>query len=132
MSLLGIARPGGRHRVPSVRELQRHIAELQLSRRILKATAHRLAVENSRLERQLDAAGIALSGLSLDLEEEQQETARLRAALANATSVSAPATTRDITPDEQPMHPAGINVKPLWDALGIVPGNPDPAHVPGL
>lgn len=131
MSLLGIARPGGRHRGPTIRELQNYVRELQLSRRLLKATAHRLAVENSRLERQLDAAGIELFGARWDLEEAQREIAGLRAALANATSVSAPAAVRDIAPDDQPTSPTGINVKPLWDALGIVPGSTDPAHIPG-
>lgn len=132
MSIADIVRPGGKHRVPSVRELQRHIAELQLSRRILKATAHRLAVDNGRLERQLDAAGIELSGARWDLEEAQREITSLKAALANATSVTPRPAVRDIAPDDQPTSPTGINVRPLWDALGIVPGNTSPSHIPGL
>lgn len=109
MSLLGIARPGGRHRVPSARELQRYVTELQLSRRMLKATAHRLAVENGRLARQVDALGIERSGLLLDLETARQEGIRLRAALDNATSVSVSAGSRDIWPGEEPTHPIDVS-----------------------
>lgn len=132
MSLLGIARPLGKHRVPTIRELQRQITELQLSRRLLKATAHRLAVENGQLERDLDKAGIKLSGALYDLEEAQREITELRSALANATSVTTPPAVREVEPGDAPTSPTGINVRPLWDALGIVPGNTSPSHVPGL
>jgi hypothetical protein len=132
VSLADIVRPVGRHRGPTIRELQNYVRELQLSRRLLKMTAHRLAVENGRLERELDAAGIELSGVRLDLEEVQRENTALRARLANATSVTAPAAIRDIDPDDQPTSPTGFDVRPLWDALGIVPGSTSPTHVPGL
>lgn len=55
---------------------------------MLKAGMAQLAAENGQLQRQLDTAGIELSGARLDLEEAQQELAALRAALANATSAS--------------------------------------------
>ena len=89
MSLLDIARPGGRHRSATIRELHNRITALQTSRRELKATAARLAHDRQLLERQLDTAGIERSGLLLDLEEAQREIRSLRAALANATSASA-------------------------------------------
>ena len=109
MSLLGIPRPVGRHRGPTIRELQNYVRELQLSRRILKATAHRLAVENGWLERQLDTAGIELSGLRLDLDTARQEGIRLQAALDNATSVSVAAGSRNIWPGEEPTHPIDVS-----------------------
>jgi hypothetical protein len=130
VSLLGIARPHGRHRGATVRELQQHIAVLQVSRRELKAAMARLAAENHQLQRQLDGAGIELSGARLDLEEAQRENRSLRAALANATTVSISAGVRDITPGDEPTHPDGINVRPLWARLGIVPGSTDPTHIP--
>lgn len=139
MSLIDIARAPGRHRVLSIRELHRQIAELQSSRRLLKATAHQHAVEAGTLQRQLDAAGIEISGLLHDLDasetahaEAREEGSQLRAALANATSTSVPARQRDIEPGDEPTSPTGINVMPLWTALGIVPGNTSPSHVPGL
>ncbi|KOU17057.1 hypothetical protein [Streptomyces sp. WM6349] len=121
----------GQHRIPTVRELQNRITTLQASRYELKNLVGRLAHDRQQLERQLDAAGIELSGLRLDLEEAQQELTELRAALANATSVTAPAAVRNIDPGDLPTSPTGINVRPLWDALGIVPGNTSPSHAPG-
>ncbi|WP_030755494.1 hypothetical protein [Streptomyces sp. NRRL F-5135] len=53
------------------------------------------------------------------------------AADANATAVTVPASVRDTTAvDDQATHP--IDVRPLWDALGIraTPGNTSPAHIP--
>lgn len=128
MSLLGIARPRGRHRRLSPSEVtalhrQKDAATV--------AAIHYATLAEERLQ-QLDAAGIELSGALWDLEEAQREITSLKAALANATSVTPRPAIRDIAPDDQPTSPTGINVRPLWDALGIVPSNTSPAHVPGL
>lgn len=117
MSVLGIARPRGRHRRLSPSEV---------------TALHRQKDAATVAAIQLDAAGIRLSGALWDLEEAQREITSLKAALANATSITPRPATRDIDPDDQPTSPTGINVRPLWDALGIVPGNTSPAHIPGL
>lgn len=131
MSLLDIARARGRHRLLSPAEL---LAELTATRR-QKDSATIAAIKYATLAeerlQQLDAAGIEMSGLRYDLGEAQREIDGLRAALANATATSSPASQREVGPGDEPTSPTGINVRPLWDALGIVPGSADPAHVPG-
>lgn len=49
------------------------------------------------------------------------ELQELRAFKANATATSIPAGHRDVDPDDQPTHPTGIHVQPLWDALNVGP-----------
>lgn len=53
-----------------------------------------------------------------ELAADRAELLELRAFKANILAINAPAGTRDIDPDDQPTHPQGIDVKPLWDALG--------------
>ncbi|MGW1015638.1 hypothetical protein [Streptomyces niveus] len=77
-----------------------------------------LLAERNQLEQQLDTAGIELSGAREDLAEQNAELAALRAFKANTLAITVPATgSRDIETGEQPTEPAGINVRPLWDAL---------------
>lgn len=120
MSLLGIARPGGRHRSATIRELHNRITALQTSRRELKTTVARLAHDRHLLERQLDATGIELSGTRLDLEEAQREIRSLRAALANATSASALHLHAAVV-ETQPIPVVPLHLSPLAN----------PAHSPG-
>jgi predicted component of type VI protein secretion system len=48
----------------------------------------------------------------------EAEVRELRAELADARAITVPSWVRDIDPDDQPTHPAGIDVRPLWSALG--------------
>lgn len=132
MTRLGIARPLGLHRLPSRWQLVADLKACHRQKDAATVAAIKYATEAEERQQELDAAGITISGLLLGLEEAQRENAGLRAALANAAATSLPAGQREVEPDDQPTHPAGINVRPLWDALGIVPGSTDPAHVPGL
>jgi hypothetical protein len=68
-------------------------------------------VQRNQLEAQLDEAGIDLSGALHDLETAQRELTAVKAQLANATAVSAPAGRRDVATDDQPTVPV-----PLWRA----------------
>ncbi|GGU52161.1 hypothetical protein [Streptomyces lavendofoliae] len=83
--------------------------------------------ERNELEAQLDDAGIDLSGALEDLRAAEVELRELRAFKANTTAVSAPASTRDIDPGDQPTAPV-----PLWKAPIAGPVQPvrDPGHVP--
>ncbi|MFF2940850.1 hypothetical protein ACFVSQ_13505 [Streptomyces niveus] len=75
-------------------------------------------VERNQLEQQLDEAGIELSGAREDLAAQEVELRALRAFKANTLAITVPATgSRDIETGEQPTEPAGVNVRPLWDAL---------------
>lgn len=47
--------------------------------------------------------------------------APFEAAEANRNAVDIPPGVRDVDPDDQPTHPTGIHVQPLWDAHGIGP-----------
>lgn len=127
MSMLHIPRPRGRHRRCTPAEA----AALHRQKDAATPAAIKYATAATELQQQLDAAGVTISGLLWDQKEAQREIDGLRAALANATSVSTPAAVRDVAADEQPTSPTGVNVRPLWDALGIVRGSTSPSHVPG-
>ncbi|MFD5678401.1 hypothetical protein [Streptomyces sp. NPDC127040] len=112
MSILDIARAPGRHRGLSPAQLIRKIGRLERAVNRAKFTAITYATEatdlraeRDQLERQLDAAGIEVSGLRLDLDTARKEGIRLQAALDNATSVHVRAGIRDIDADDQPTHP---------------------------
>lgn len=125
MSLLYIARARGRHRHLSPAEL---LAELTATRR-QKDGATIAAIKYATLaeerQRQLDEAGITISGLLLDLEIARQEDIRLQAALDNATRVTVAASwTRDVSPGDEPTHPQGIDVSPLRARFGGVSTSP--------
>ncbi|GGJ87290.1 hypothetical protein GCM10011583_18540 [Streptomyces camponoticapitis] len=77
-----------------------------------------LRAERNQLGQQLDTARIELSGAREDLAAQTAELIALRAFKANVLAVSVPAVgTRQVEPDDRPTEPAGINVRPLWDAL---------------
>ncbi|MFE2140249.1 hypothetical protein ACFXA3_00520 [Streptomyces sp. NPDC059456] len=123
MSLADIVRPHGRHRGATIRELHNRIEALQTSRRVLKSNMAALAAENSLLQRQLDTAGIELSGARLDLETAEREGIRLQAALDNATRLSVRASwARDIDPGDEPTHP--IDVREIRARYGAASTNP--------
>ncbi|MEU8525305.1 hypothetical protein AB0C77_06830 [Streptomyces sp. NPDC048629] len=95
----------------------------QLRQELDEATCHLVAMATEidahkaaerRLEDQLDAAGIELSGLRLDLDHAQQQNRALEARLANLTAVSSPAGERDIDPGDEPTQP--VRVIPLHQA----------------
>ncbi|MFZ3473151.1 hypothetical protein ACODT3_10545 [Streptomyces sp. 4.24] len=120
-------------------QLLQKIARLERAVTRAKFTAITYATEAAELQEQLDVAGITISGLLHDLKQERaarktadQEGIRLKAALDNATSISVAVGSRDIADDDQPTHPTGTDVRPLWAALGIVPGNTSPSHVPAV
>lgn len=88
MSILSSARSAARHRQMTRLEMAAYIAKLEGQNTALTA-------DNTLLERQLDAAGIELSGALDDLRVARNENLRLDAALtatnaelANATAVS--------------------------------------------
>lgn len=125
MSLISrpLLRGTGLHRFKSAAELRREIDEAtcQLVALATEVDTHRAArdeleAERDRLEGQLDAAGIEVSGLRLDLEQANAHIKALQAQVANLTAVSVPAGERDIDPSDQPTHP--VDVRPLWKALG--------------
>lgn len=129
MSLLDIARAQGRHRGLSPVQLLLKIARLERAVTRAKFTAVTRAAEAAELEQQLDAAGIEISGLRYDLEQEraarkiaEEEGIRLKAALDNATSVSVAAGIRDIWPGEEPTHP--IDVSEIRARYGTASTNP--------
>ncbi|MGW7329690.1 hypothetical protein ACWGIU_14070 [Streptomyces sp. NPDC054840] len=105
MSLLDIARQHGRHRRLSSSE----VAALHRQKDAATVAAIRYATEATELQLQLDAAGIRISGLLEDLRVEREEGSRLKAALANATSLSVDCGTRDIWPGEEPTHPIDVS-----------------------
>jgi chromosome segregation ATPase len=82
--------------------------------------------ERNDLKDSLDAAGIERSGALEDLRTEREETARLRAELANRDAITVQPMERDTTAiEDQATAPAGVDVRPLWEALAT-----NPAHVP--
>lgn len=96
----------------------------------------RLTRERNQLEDDFDQAAVDLSGALEDLHEARGEIAELRrrlapflAAEANANAVNVPPMVRDTTAiEDQATGP--INVRPLWEALGVGPTSPvtDPGH----
>lgn len=127
MSLLGIALAQGQHRGLPPRKLRSLLQDAELRAELAEITC-------GGLEQQLDAAGIEISGLRYELEQEQtarkiavQEGIRLQAALENATSVSVACGVRDIWPGEEPTYPQGLNVRTLRDQFA----GASPSHVPG-
>lgn len=125
MSLLDIARARGRHRHLSAAEL---LAELVATRR-QKDGATIAAIKYATLaeerQRQLDEAGITISGLLIDLETAREEGIRLQSALDNATHVTVVASwTRDISPGDEPTHPQGLDVRQLRTEYGTASTSP--------
>ena len=118
MSLISlpILRGTGLHRSKSAAELRSELDEAtcQLVALATKVDIHRAA--RGQIELQLDAAGIEVAGLRLDLEQANAHIKALQAQVANLTAVSVPAGERDIDPGDQPTHP--VDVRPLWKALG--------------
>ncbi|MFI8448194.1 hypothetical protein [Streptomyces erythrochromogenes] len=123
MSLPLIGRQRGRHR----RLTSAEVAALHRQKDAATLAAIKYATEATELQQQLDEAGITISGLLEDLRVEREEGSRLKAALANATSVSVACGVRDIWPGEEPTHPHGLDVRTLRARFA----GTDPAHVPG-
>ncbi len=108
--------------LPSLRGHGRHRAADEVAR--LRQQLAEAAVRNADLTRRLaesetarDRANAKASQYEdqlLALAEVTRELRAARAALANATAVSAPAGVRDITPGDEPTQP--IDVRPLWAA----------------
>ncbi|WP_306317306.1 MULTISPECIES: hypothetical protein [unclassified Streptomyces] len=89
--------------------------------------------ERNQLQEDFDRAAIEYSGALEDVHTRDREIASLkaelaphRAAQANRDAVTVPPMERDTTAvEDQATAPAGIDVKPLWEALAT-----SPAHVP--
>lgn len=119
-------------------------------RRDRRTPRHKAADEVNRLRHQLAGAGQCIAGLRLQVAEAQaaedranakavrvdeaearamaaeqrltaqdEELTALRQFKANVTSIDVPPGQRDVHPDDQPTTP--VNVRPLWQALGIGP-----------
>ncbi|MFJ3812227.1 hypothetical protein ACIPWE_38430 [Streptomyces sp. NPDC090073] len=86
-----------------------------------------LYAERNQLEQQLDEAGIELSGAREDLRQVREQLAAYRAAEANAHRVDVPPMVRD-TSDPADQATAPIDVRPLWEAIGIGPVT-DPGRI---
>ncbi|MFP3986945.1 hypothetical protein U9R90_05460 [Streptomyces sp. E11-3] len=142
MSLVTRGRRLARHRGKTPMQLRVELDEAVCTLIALTTEVDNLGAERAQLELQLDQAGIDLSGALEDLRASEAEKAHLRIELhalrafkANVLATTVPPMERDIDPDEQPTHPTGFDVRPLWDALGPVvavaaPRAADPAHIP--
>lgn len=138
MSLLDIARTSGRHRGLSPAQLLQKIARLE--RVLTRAKFHAIAyaTEATELQQQLDTAGIEISGLLYDLEQEraarttaEQEGIRLKAALDNATCTTIAASwSRDITPGDEATHPQGLDVSEIRAQYGGTASTSPAKYVP--
>lgn len=113
----------GRHRQTPA-ELRAELAAVKRQKDAATVAAIKYATEVVELQQQLDAAGIQISGLLEDLRVEREEGSRLRAALANATSVTVSCGIRDITPGDQPTEPTDVR------QLRARFAGPVPAYVP--
>jgi hypothetical protein len=109
MSLIDIVKAQGQHRGLPAWKLRSLLQDAELRVELAEITSE-------ERQQQLDAAGIEISGLLYDLEQEraarktaEEEGIRLQAALDNATSVSVAAGTRDIWPGEEPTHPIDVS-----------------------
>ncbi|WP_327300430.1 hypothetical protein [Streptomyces goshikiensis] len=99
----------GLHRLPSRSQLAADLKACHRQKDAATVAAIKYATEVTELQQQLDAAGIELSGVRLDLEEAQREIRRLTAALANATSMTVAVGLRDVTPGDEPTHPIDVS-----------------------
>jgi septal ring factor EnvC (AmiA/AmiB activator) len=118
----------GQHRGKSPAQLRRELDQATCDLVALATRLYEVTEERTRLEEQLDAAGIELSGVRLDLCTTEAELAAVTARLANATAITVPPAVRDTSHSaDQATQP--INVRPLWDApvAGPVRSVPDPA-----
>ena len=78
-----------------------------------------LTHERNELADRLDQVVIELGDTHVALASQTSELLELRAFKANTLAITAPAGRRDIDPGDAPTHPQGIDVRPLWEALGI-------------
>lgn len=124
MSLLGIARPAGRHRAADeVARLRESLAEASvryadLSRRYAEATAARDAA-NAKASRLRDAQ-LRAAEATRQLADRDAEITALKAALANVTAVSDRPARAAVT-ETQPIPVLPLHLSPLAN----------PAHIPG-
>ena len=98
MSILSTARSAARHRQMSRLEMAAYIAQLEGQNTALTA-------ENTLLERQLDAAGIELSGALEDVRVARNENLRLDAALTATNAQLANATAKSDLPQHISTQP---------------------------
>jgi chromosome segregation ATPase len=120
----------GQHRGKTAPQLRRELDKALCDLVALATRLYEVTADRNQLEAQLDEAGIDLSGALHDLETAQRELTAVKAQLANATAISAPAGRRDVADGDQPTQP--IPVLTLQQAHGIGPVLPvrDPGHVP--
>lgn len=134
MALLQDVRTKARHRgltpwqlVQKIRRIEGELDEVTCKNIELATENEGLKAERNRLEGDFDQAAIDLSGTREDLKAAEDEIAYLRkrlapflAAEANANRIDVPLMERDTShPADQATSP--IDVRPLWDALGIGP-----------
>lgn len=115
----------GKHRL-TLRQLVQKIGRLERALDRAKCDGMDLATRVSELTEtrnqladRLDQVVIELGDMHVELASQNAELLQLRAFKANVLAVNAPAGHRDIDEDDQPTHPQGIDVMPLWEALGI-------------
>ncbi|MFE3583742.1 hypothetical protein [Streptomyces vinaceus] len=101
----------GLHRLPSRQQLAADLRACHRQKDAATIAAIKYATEAEERQQELDAAGITISGLLLDLEEAQREIQSLRAALANATSVSDRPARAAVT-ETQPIPV--VSTSPVW------------------
>ncbi|WP_327377963.1 hypothetical protein OG393_30800 [Streptomyces sp. NBC_01216] len=122
---LTIWRGTGAHRAATKADLQAENAELHAFRTaaddfFLRLIEDRDGVYNAwqAAEGKASDAEIVVVCQQAQLEDAQAEIVALRAALANAGAVNVPPAHRDVDDGDHPTEPTGINVRPIWDALG--------------
>ncbi|MFE0088815.1 hypothetical protein [Streptomyces sp. NPDC059016] len=104
--------------VQKIGRLERALDRAKCDGMDLATRVSELAAERAELEDRLDQVVIELADAHVDRAADRAELLELRAFKANILAVDAPAATRDIDPDDQPTHPQGIDVRPLWERYG--------------
>ncbi|MGY4901122.1 hypothetical protein [Streptomyces sp. 900116325] len=123
MSILNtVFRGTGTHRSKTPAQLRAELDDATCTLIALTTEIESLTVQRNSLEAQLDSAGIELSGAREDVATQTAELIALRAFRDNATAVTVGLGERDTSAmEDQATTPVGIDVKPLWEALGITP-----------
>lgn len=104
--------------VQKIGRLERALDRSKCDGMDLATQVSELTADRNEIADRLDQVVIELADIHVDLAAQTAELLELRAFKANILAIDAPAGDRDIDPDDQPTHPTGIDVRPLWDALG--------------
>lgn len=104
--------------VQKIGRLERALDRSKCDGMDLATQVSELTARRNEIADRLDQVVIELADIHVALAADRAELLELRAFKANILAINAPAGTRDIDPDDQPTHPQGIDVKPLWERYG--------------